>query len=60
MCNRVGVAGLKIDFFDHEHKAVIDLYERIMKSGRGTQADYLLSWIQQAHGNGADLSEYLG
>ena len=33
MCNRVGVAGLKIDFFDHEHKAVIDLYERIMKAG---------------------------
>jgi len=24
MCNRVGVAGVKIDFFDHEHKEVVD------------------------------------
>jgi alpha-glucosidase len=28
---RTGVAGVKIDFFDHEHKDVIDLYETILK-----------------------------
>jgi alpha-glucosidase len=33
MCNRVGVAGVKIDFFDHEHKEVIDLYEMMAKAG---------------------------
>ncbi len=31
MCRRVGVAGVKIDFFDHEHKEVIDLYETILR-----------------------------
>jgi alpha-glucosidase len=31
MCRRTGVAGVKIDFFDHEHKEVIDLYEMILK-----------------------------
>jgi len=32
LCNRVGVAGVKIDFFDHENKEVIDLYETIAKA----------------------------
>ena len=32
LCNRVGIAGLKIDFFDHEHKEVIDLYEMFAKA----------------------------
>ncbi len=31
MCRRVGVAGVKIDFFDHEHKEVIELYETILR-----------------------------
>lgn len=30
-CHDLGVAGLKIDFFDHEAKEVIDLYETILK-----------------------------
>lgn len=30
-CNRLGIAGLKIDFFDHEAKEVMDLYESILK-----------------------------
>jgi alpha-glucosidase len=32
LCNRVGIAGLKIDFFDHEHKEVIELYEMFAKA----------------------------
>jgi alpha-glucosidase len=32
MCSRVGVAGVKIDFFDHEHKEVLDLYEMMAKA----------------------------
>jgi alpha-glucosidase len=32
LCNRVGVAGVKIDFFDHEHKEVVDLYEMMAKA----------------------------
>jgi alpha-glucosidase len=27
----VGVAGLKVDFFDHEHKEMIDLYQAILR-----------------------------
>lgn len=30
MCRDVGVAGAKIDFFDHEHKEMIDLYQAIL------------------------------
>jgi alpha-glucosidase len=30
-CHDLGIAGLKIDFFDHEAKEVIDLYETILK-----------------------------
>ena len=32
-CNALGVAGAKIDFFDHEAKEVIDLYESILEEG---------------------------
>jgi alpha-glucosidase len=32
LCNRAGIAGLKIDFFDHEHKEVVDLYEMFAKA----------------------------
>jgi alpha-glucosidase len=30
--SRLGVAGAKIDFFDHEHKDVIDLYAALLES----------------------------
>lgn len=30
-CRNLGIAGLKIDFFDHEAKEVADLYETILK-----------------------------
>jgi len=30
-CHDLGIAGLKIDFFDHEHKEVIDLYDAILR-----------------------------
>ena len=29
-CRRAGAAGVKIDFFDHEHKEVVELYETIL------------------------------
>jgi len=32
ICDRVGIAGLKIDFFDHENKEVVDLYEMLAKA----------------------------
>lgn len=31
LCNRTGVVGVKIDFFDSEAKEVIDLYQTILK-----------------------------
>lgn len=31
ICRRAGVAGAKIDFFDHEHKEVVDLYEELLR-----------------------------
>jgi alpha-glucosidase len=31
LCNRVGVVGAKIDFFDHEAKEIIDLYQALLK-----------------------------
>jgi alpha-glucosidase len=30
-CHQYGIAGLKIDFFDHEHKETIDLYQAILR-----------------------------
>jgi len=30
-CHELGIAGLKIDFFDHEAKEVIDLYDAILR-----------------------------
>jgi len=38
-CQALGIAGLKIDFFDHEAKEVIDLYDAIL---RETAALHLL------------------
>ncbi len=32
LCNRVGVLGAKIDFFDHEAKEIIDLYQALLRS----------------------------
>jgi alpha-glucosidase len=32
LCNRVGVVGAKIDFFDHEAKEIIDLYQALLRS----------------------------
>jgi alpha-glucosidase len=29
--HRLGVVGAKIDFFDHEHKAIVDLYEALLR-----------------------------
>ena len=31
LCNNVGVVGAKIDFFDHEAKEIIDLYQTLLK-----------------------------
>jgi alpha-glucosidase len=32
LLNRVGVAGAKIDFFDHEAKEIIDVYQALLRS----------------------------
>jgi alpha-glucosidase len=32
LCRRTGAAGVKIDFFDHEHREVIDLYEDLLRA----------------------------
>jgi alpha-glucosidase len=31
LCQRVGAAGVKLDFFDHEAKEVVDLYETLLR-----------------------------
>ncbi len=31
LCRRVGAAGVKIDFFDHEAKEVVELYETLLR-----------------------------
>ena len=33
LCKRNGVVGAKVDFFDHEAKEVVDLYEAILREG---------------------------
>jgi alpha-glucosidase len=33
LCRRNGVVGAKVDFFDHEAKQVVDLYEAILREG---------------------------
>ena len=37
LCRRTGVAGAKIDFFDHEHKEVVDLYEELLRGAAENQ-----------------------
>jgi alpha-glucosidase len=37
MCSRTGVAGAKIDFFDHEHKDVVELYETLLRAAAQRQ-----------------------
>ena len=32
LCRRVGVAGVKLDFYDHEARAVVDLYEAHLRA----------------------------
>jgi alpha-glucosidase len=32
LCKRIGVVGAKIDFFDHEAKEIIDLYQALLRS----------------------------
>jgi alpha-glucosidase len=32
-CQRLGIAGLKVDFFDHEAKEIIDIYQALLKEG---------------------------
>jgi alpha-glucosidase len=32
LCKRVGVVGAKIDFFDHEAKEIIDLYQALLRN----------------------------
>ncbi|HEY2019498.1 MAG TPA: glycoside hydrolase family 97 N-terminal domain-containing protein [Bryobacteraceae bacterium] len=39
LCRRNGIAGAKIDFFDHEHKELIDLYEALL---RGAAENHLV------------------
>ncbi|PTT02283.1 glycoside hydrolase [Pedobacter sp. HMWF019] len=36
-CHDLGIRGLKIDFFDHEAKDVIDLYQAILRETAGLQ-----------------------
>jgi alpha-glucosidase len=32
MCRRTGVAGVKLDAFNHEHKSVVDMYDEILRA----------------------------
>ena len=41
-CRDFGITGLKIDFFDHEHKEVIDLYQALLREG--AQSKVLLNF----------------
>ncbi len=36
-CHDLGIVGLKIDFFDHEAKEIIDLYQALLKEGAEQQ-----------------------
>jgi alpha-glucosidase len=44
LCQRIGVVGAKIDFFDHEAKEIIDLYQTLLREA----AEYKL--ILDFHG----------
>jgi alpha-glucosidase len=41
MLKELGVTGAKIDFFDHEHKELVDLYEALLKKA----AEYRISLV---------------
>ncbi len=40
LCSSLGVVGAKIDFFDHEAKEIIDLYQALLKTRLNTR-----SWL---------------
>jgi alpha-glucosidase len=39
-CHDFGITGAKIDFFDHEHKEVIDLYLALLKEGAALHVQF--------------------
>ena len=50
-CHDLGIAGLKIDFFDHEAKEIIDLYQALLKEGAENQL------IMDFHGSNKPTGE---
>ncbi len=60
MLRDLGVVGAKIDFFDHEAKEVIDLYETAAAKGRRASDPRQLSRRQQADRPRAHVAERAG
>ena len=50
MLHDLGVTGAKIDFFDHEAKELVDLYETLLSEGRGVPHPTRFPRRQQADG----------
>ena len=48
--HNLGVAGIKIDFFDHEAKELIDLYESIMKETAALKLSLILHGVNKPTG----------
>ena len=54
---KFGIAGAKIDFFDHEAKEVIDLYQAMLQRGGGEAPGAGFPRRQQARRRAADLAQ---
>jgi hypothetical protein len=52
--------GAKVDFFDHEAKEVIDLYETLLRTAAEHQDHACLSRREQAHGSRPYLAQRAG
>ena len=51
-----GVTGAKLDFFDHEAKEIVDLYEALLRKAAGAPDPAGVSRVEQAHRSRAHLA----
>ncbi len=56
-CHELGIAGLKVDFFDHEAKEIIDLYQALLKEGAENQLLMDFHGSNKPTGESAHLAE---
>ncbi len=60
MCARTGAAGAKLDAFNHEHKIMIDLYEKVLRAAAENKLIMDLHGVSKAAGTERTWPNELG